>query len=574
MSDAGRTEDDQQPVRDEAASVSDPAGSEPVTDEVAQAPESTTEAPESTQPEAPAEAETATEPDAAPQAEAAAEPQAAAEAAADAEPTTAQPDTGPEPEAAPEPTPAAAAPRPPLPRPGPRPVPHPPARPQATAPTGPTAASATAPAAEEHPQRPASDPTRWGRVAVDGTVHVTDPAAEGGERAVGSFPDATPAEALAYFGRKYDDLVAQVDLAEARLAVPGTPVKDVARALRGVRGQLPEANVVGDLAGLAARLDELDAVVEQRRHEADAARSAAKEEARVAREALVVAAEQIAATDASRMQWKASGDQLQQLFEQWREAQRTGTRLDKPVEDALWKRFSHARTVFDRARKHHFAQLHVEHDEAKAAKEKLITEAEALSGSREWGPTTAAYRALMDRWKSAGRAGRKDDDALWARFRAAQDVFFEARAADQNKQDEEFGANLAVKEKLLVEAEALIPFTDLAATKARLRDLQDRWDAAGKVPRADMARIEKRLRTVEEAVRSREDEKWSRSNPETRARAEGALGQLEDSIAGLERDLEAARASGDSRAEKEAGAALAARRAWLDAVRRTADEHA
>ena len=453
-------------------------------------------------------------------------------------------------------------------------MPHPPAGRAPAAPATPAATTAPgAPPAEEHPLRPASDPAPWGRVADDGTVYVTDPAADGGERAVGSFPDATPAEALAYFGRKYDDLVAQVDLAEQRLEVAGTPVKDVARALRTVRGQLGEAHVVGDLAGLAQRIERLDLVVDQRRQEADAARVAAKEVARGEREVLVVEAEEIAATDPARMQWKSSGDRLQQLFEQWREAQRSGVRLDKPVEDALWKRFSHARTVFDRARKHHFAQLHVEHGEAKAVKEKLIKEAEALSASREWGPTTTAFRTLMDRWKAAGRAGRKDDDALWARFRAAQDVFFEARSAEQSKQDEEFGANLAVKEKLLAEAEALLPVKDLDAAKAALRDIQDRWEAAGKVPRADMARIEKRLRTVEQSVRDLEDAKWKRSNPETRARAEGALGQLEDSIAGLERDLEEARASGDARAEKDAAAALEARRSWLEAVRRTADEH-
>lgn len=422
--------------------------------------------------------------------------------------------------------------------------------------------------------RPASDPTPWGRVADDGTVYVTDPAADGGERPVGSFPDGTPEQALAYFGRKYDDLVAQVDLAEQRLQSHGAGVRDVARALRTVREQLPEAHVVGDLAGLAARLDELDTVVEQRRAEAEQQRAQAKEEARQARETIVAEAEQIAAADPGSMQWKASGDRLQQLFDTWREAQRSGTRLDKPVEDALWKRFSHARTAFDRARKHHFAQLHVEHADAKAAKERIITEAEALSGSRDWGPTSSAFRALMDRWKAAGRAGRKEDDALWARFRAAQDAFFDARNAEQSRTDEEFAANLVVKEQLLTEAERLVPVKDLDAAKSALRDIQDRWDAAGKVPRADLGRIEKRLRTVEQAVRDVEDQKWKRSNPETRARAEGAVGQLEDSIAELERELEQARASGDARAEKDAATALEARRAWLEAVRRTADEHA
>ncbi len=464
--------------------------------------------------------------------------------------------------------PGASLPAPPGPRPTPRPprpVPRPTPRPPRAAPA--------APVAVPEPQGPpASDPTPWGRVADDGVVYVLDATHEGGERAVGSYPDATAAEALAYFGRKYDELVALVDLAEQRLTSPSAPVKEVTKALAAVRDQLPTAAVVGDLAGLRARLDALDELLVQLRAQAEAARAAAKAEARTARLAIVEEAEQIAGTDPQRMQWRAATERMTVLFDSWKQAQRTGTRLDKPVEEELWHRFSHARTTFDRGRRHHFSQLHHEHSEAKAAKEALIGEAEALSSSTDWGATAAAYRDLMERWKRAGRAGRKDDDALWSRFRAAQDVFFAARSADQAKFDSELGANLEVKEKLLVEAEALLPVTDLAAAKASLRSIQDRWEAAGKVPRADLGRIERRLKAVEQAIRERQDESWRRSNPEAKARAEGALGQLENSIAALERDLAKAEASGNTKAVADAQAALATRRAWLEQVRRTASE--
>ena len=67
--------------------------------------------------------------------------------------------------------------------------------------------------------------------------------------------------------------------------------------------------------------------------------------------------------------------------------------------------------------------------DAKRAKEALISRAEELSTSTDWGHTAAEYRRLMDEWKASKRASRKDDDALWARFRAAQDRFFAARKA-------------------------------------------------------------------------------------------------------------------------------------------------
>ena len=153
---------------------------------------------------------------------------------------------------------------------------------------------------------------------------------------------------------------------------------------------------------------------------------------------------------------------------------------------------------------------------------------------------------------------------MWSRFRAAQDAFFAARDSASAASDAEFSANLQVKLGLLTEAEALLPVKNLSAAKAALRSIQARWESAGKVPRADVQRVEGRLRVVETAVREAEDTAWRRSNPETRARAEGLAAQLEAAIAGLERDLRAATASGDTRKVAKIKADLDARHAWLD----------
>lgn len=457
------------------------------------------------------------------------------------------------------------APRP-TPRPTPRPVPRPVPRPAERAQQ--PAAEAPGPAVVV-PARPASDPARWGRVAEDGTVYVRT---GDGERPVGSYPGASPQEALAYFGRKYDDLVAQADLLEQRLTTTDVAPKDANRALRTLREALADAKAVGDLDALAARVEALDALAAEQRKAADRRRSAEREAARTARLALVEEAERLAAEDPERIQWKQTGDRLRELFDAWKEAQRSGPRLDKPVEDELWKRFSHARTTFDRKRRTHFSTLEKQHDEVRAVKEKIVAEAEELADSTDWGPTSGAFRSLMDRWKAAGRAARKDDDALWARFRAAQDRFFSARNAAQAEQDQEYTANLAVKEQLLAEAEALLPVTDVRAARARLRDIAERWERAGKVPRGDVQRVERRMRAVEQAVADAEQERWRRSNPEARARATGALEQLEQSIAALEADLASARATGDDRRVRDAEEALAARRAWLEQVRRAAED--
>ena len=135
------------------------------------------------------------------------------------------------------------------------------------------------------------------------------------------------------------------------------------------------------------------------------------------------------------------------------------------MEDELWKRFSSARTQFDRHRRQFFSQLDQAQSEAKRIKEALIAEAEALSSSVDWSRTSSAYRELMNRWKAAPRASRKEDDALWARFRAAQQVFFDARRAKDEATDAEYRENLAAKEAILVDAEAILPVKDIERAK-------------------------------------------------------------------------------------------------------------
>lgn len=409
---------------------------------------------------------------------------------------------------------------------------------------------------------------QWGRVDADGTVYVRT---GDGERAVGSYPGASEADALAYFVRKYEDLAAQVSLLEQRLKAGHLSPADAEATIAKLGPQIPEANAVGDLAGLTARLDALGPQIAGLRAEADRARQEAKEKALAARTELVEEAERISGEDAERIPWKTAGERLRELFETWKTQQRE-SRLDRHTEDELWKRFSHARTTFDRKRRQYFGALDEQRSAAKAVKEKIVAEAEALSTSTDWNATAQAYRGLMDRWKASGRAARKDDDALWARFRAAQDAFFAARNAESSKVDEEFRGNLAVKEALLVEAEALLPITDLTAAKAALRGIQDRWDAAGKVPRADLSRVEARMRKVEQAVRDAEQERWARSNPEARARAEGVVSQLEQAVAGLEKDLEKARTAGNQRKVSELEQSLQARKEWLEQAQRSLAE--
>ncbi|WUJ70796.1 DUF349 domain-containing protein [Kribbella soli] len=392
----------------------------------------------------------------------------------------------------------------------------------------------------------------WGRVAEDGTVFVRT---KDGERAVGQWPDANPEEALAFYTRRYDALAFEVELLEQRVQAGTVSPDDARAAVKKVTGSIEEAQAVGDLDGLRARLDALSPLVAQQRERRKAERAAKVEEARSAKTKIATEAETIAAgTD-----WRHGVTRLRELLDEWKAL----PRLDKSSDDELWHRFSSARTTYTRHRKQHFAELSSKREEAAVVKERLAAEAESLSSSTDWGPTSGRFRDLMRQWKAAGPAPREVDDKLWARFRAAQDLFFGARDAVQAEENAEQVENLAAKEALLVEIETIVPVTDARTARDQLRDYLDRWDQIGKIPRDSMRAIDGRLRAVEQAVKSAEDEVWNRSNPEARARAEATVKQLQSLIADLEKQAAKFESQGNTRKATEAREAIAARREWL-----------
>ena len=464
---------------------------------------------------------------------------------------------------------ASAATAPAAPKPGPRPSPAAlagltrPAPPRPVAPAAAPDAAAAAPAPEVDPDAPPrpTDSETFGRVDDDGTVHVRTP--DGTEHPVGQWAAGTPEEGLAFFVRKYDDLSVEVDLATRRVTEGKAAPEQAAAVVKRARESLASPSMVGDLASLTARVDALDSIVTEKRTAAAEARAAAKAAALAAREAIVAEAEALAEST----QWKATGERFKTLLDDWKAA----PRADRAGEQSLWKRFSHARSQFDKHRRQYFARLDSERGEAKQVKEALVAEAESLQGSTDWGATAGAYRDLMSRWKASGRAGKADEEALWTRFRAAQDAFFAARNAALGQRDAGFAENLAAKEALLTEAEA-IDTNDLKGAKASLRSIQERWEKIGHVPRGDKERIEGRLRKVEDAVRHGEQDQWRRSNPETKARASATVEQFSGSLEKLEKQHAAALTAGDTRKATDLEGRIATTKALLDAAEKAAAE--
>ncbi|GAA1955843.1 DUF349 domain-containing protein [Catenulispora subtropica] len=407
-------------------------------------------------------------------------------------------------------------------------------------------------------------PEAWGRVAEDGTVYVRT---ADGERQVGSWAAGSPDEALAYYQRKFDGLKVEVDLIANRLKQSGPSApspKDALDKIGKLREQITGAAAVGDLDGLLARLDGLVELAEQRRAEHRAAREQQQADARAAKQALAEEAERLAVST----EWRVAGERMKVLLDEWKAA----PRLDRKTDDELWHRLSQSRSAFAKRRKQHFAELDQQRVQIRAHKERLIAEAEALQDSTDWNPTAGRFRDLMGEWKTAGRAQRDVEDELWKRFKAAQDTFFAARNAVLDERSGAERENLAAKELLVAEAEALLPITDHRAARVALRSINERWEAVGPVPRDARQRIEGRLHTVDRAIADAEAAELSRKDPEKRARAEATVEQLRTAIAKLETQAEKARAAGQDKKAAEAEASIAARQEWLAEAEKALEE--
>ncbi|HEY7222919.1 MAG TPA: DUF349 domain-containing protein [Micromonosporaceae bacterium] len=398
------------------------------------------------------------------------------------------------------------------------------------------------------------DQTSYGRIDADGTVYVKT--AEG-ERVVGSWHAGTVEEGLAHFSRRYADIVTEVDLIETRLGSGAADASHTIARLRQIRESLDTAHVVGDLDGLANRLEKLTEFAEQRAVESRAARESARAEALARKTALVEEAEQIAT---SATQWKSAGDRLRTILDEWK----TIKGVDKRSDAELWKRYSAARDGFTRRRGTHFASLDAQRKQASGQKEELVAEAESLQDSTEWTATANRLKELMTEWKAAPRAAKEVEQRLWERFRAAQDTFFTRRSEVFSARDAEQRQALDKRQALLVSAEAMDVDANPQAAQQRLREIQSQWHDGGRLPRETTGHLDRRLRAVEEKVRTAMESAWRRTTPDDNP----LLAQMRDQVAEAQARLERAEASGDVRRIRQAQQSLDVKRKFLELAQR------
>ena len=218
-------------------------------------------------------------------------------------------------------------------------------------------------------------------------------------------------------------------------------------------------------------------------------------------------------------EWRATGDKMRALFEEWKLIGGAGKKLD----DELWQRFIAARERFSTRRTEHFAERQQVWAVAKEKKEALIAQAEALGFSTEWRSTADKIRNLQDQWKAAGSAGREADDKLWSRFNTAKQAFFDNRTAV-------WDVNKSQKEALCLEAEALKESSDWRLTGDAMKAMQARWKEIGSAGKAAEDRLWERFRAATNAFFERREAAFAGKRQDERenlAKKQALVSQVE-----------------------------------------------
>jgi hypothetical protein len=188
---------------------------------------------------------------------------------------------------------------------------------------------------------------------------------------------------------------------------------------------------------------------------------------------------------------------LQKYHTRWREI----GPVPRENRDEIWDRFKQATSVINRKHQDYHSRLKESLYENLEKKTALCERVESITGKRyethgTWVEMTNQVLELQRTWKTIGYAPKKDNNAIYARFRKACDTFFGNKAAYYSAAYEEQKDNLKLKSEIVERAELLSESQDWKETTNELIKLQKQWKEIGPVPRRDSDKLWKRFRSA------------------------------------------------------------------------------
>lgn len=189
---------------------------------------------------------------------------------------------------------------------------------------------------------------------------------------------------------------------------------------------------------------------------------------------------------------------LHALHLRWKEI----GQVSMEMKDEIWERFKAASDKISQKRKAYYDEMAAKMQQNLLAKTELCEKIEGLLNEKP--KDTKAWQALSDQtaelmtlWKSIGRAAPKDNEAVWARFKAGMEKFFNEKKAYYRQMRDELMHNYHLKLDLCVQAENIADQrTDYKAATQDLLKLQKQWKEIGAVPYKLSDKIWKRFRAA------------------------------------------------------------------------------
>ena len=181
----------------------------------------------------------------------------------------------------------------------------------------------------------------------------------------------------------------------------------------------------------------------------------------------------VANAPTSHKAWNKVSERIQAIQAEWR----TIGFAPKKENNKVYDRFRAACDKFFEVKHAFYTEAKDDMAKSLEVKNSLCERAEAIVEREDWANATEELLALQAEWKKSGTVARKYADAVWKRFRAACDKFFERKSQHFASVDNEYSANLAAKQSLLEEmAQAVVKsFEDI-------KEFQRRWSEIGFVP--------------------------------------------------------------------------------------------
>ena len=210
-----------------------------------------------------------------------------------------------------------------------------------------------------------------------------------------------------------------------------------------------------------------------------------------AKTALCEKAEEIVSMElVNHKDWDDKSRELIELQKVWR----TIGFAPKRDNNRIYDRFRSACDQFFDAKREFYSQNKELQQNNLQLKTDLCVQAEALKDSDDWKKTTDEFIRIQKKWKEIGPVPRKQSDAIWKRFRAACDYFFEQKSEHFSSVDHEQDENLKLKQELIAEIKKYQLTKDEDADLAQMKDFQRRWTEIGHVPFRDKDKIQNEFR--------------------------------------------------------------------------------